>query len=165
MAAKRLRHAEIMVRPTPGVSPFEFTGPPAIDIGASRSPNVLKAKLEGGDLRDHVDFLSQRERDTERCLMAEILRKPEKSQALLRRLQEVVGGECSEAHLRARVAGLPYEPRMMIDVQDRLKQIAKEEPARVAHQSYDCLIRMVGLLTSVCRVWWCPEFPIQEPAA
>ncbi|MBN9521431.1 DUF4297 domain-containing protein [bacterium] len=165
MAAKRLRPAELMLRPTPEARPFEFTEPPTIDIGTARNPNVLKAKLEGGDLKDHVDFLSQRERDTERHLMAEILRKPEKSQALLRRLQEVVGGECSEAHLRARVAGQPYGPRMMIDVQDRLRRIAKEEPARVAHQSYDCLIGMVALLTSACRVWWCPEFPIQEPAA
>ena len=120
MAAKRLRPAELMVRPTPEARPFEFTEPPAIDIGAGRNPNVLKAKLEGGDLKDHVDFLSQLERDTERYLMAEILRKPEKAQALLCRLQEVVGGECSEAHLRARVAGQPYGPRMMIDVQDRL---------------------------------------------
>lgn len=97
--------------------------------------------------------------------MAEILRKPDKSEALIRRLQEVVGSECSEAHLRARVAGSPYGPRMMIDLQDRLKKIAKEEPTRVAHQSYDCLLGMVGLLTSACRVWWCPEFSIQEPAA
>lgn len=165
LAAKRLRPAEVMVRPTPGTCPFEFADAPAIDIAAGRDPAVLKAKLEGGDLKDQVEYLSQRERDAERHLMGEILRRPEKSQSLLRRLQEVVGGECSEAHLRARVAGVPYGPRMMIDVQDRLRRIARDEPRRVDGQSYDCLIGMVGLLTSACRVWWCPEFPVREPAA
>jgi hypothetical protein len=157
MAAKRLRPSEVLVRPTPQTVPFEFTEPPAIDVGVARAPEVLKAKLESGDLADHVEYLSQRARDTERHLMAEILRRPEKSEALLRRLQEVVGGECSEAHLRARLGGLPYGPRMMINVQDRLRRIARDEPARVAHQSYDCLIGMVALLTSACRVWWCPR--------
>lgn len=165
LAAKRLRPAEVMVRPTPGSHPFEFADGPAIDIAAGRDPDVLKAKLEGGDLKDQVEYLSQRERDAERHLMGEILRRPEKSQSLLRRLQEVVGGECSEAHLRARVAGVPYGPRMMIDVQDRLRRIAKDEPRRVDGQGYDCLIGMVGLLTSACRVWWCPEFPVREAAA
>jgi hypothetical protein len=164
MAAKRIRPSEVLVRPTPQAVPFEFTEPPTIDVGVTRDPGVLKAKLDGGDLTDQVDYLSQRERDTERHLMAEILRKPEKSEALLRRLQEVVVGECSEAHLRARLGGLPYGPRMMIDVQDRLRRIARDEPARVAYQSYDCLIGMVALLTNACRVWWCPVFSLQEPA-
>lgn len=70
-------------------------------------------------------------------------------------------GETTEAHLRARRQPTPYGPAMLIDVQDRLRRVAEDRPAAVGHHGYDCLVGMVGLLTSDCRVWWSARFPIE----
>ena len=76
-------------------------------------------------------------------------------------IEQVVLGECREAHLRARQASMPYGPAMMIDVQDRLRRIAREETALIGDHTYECLIGMAGLLTRECVVWWSPRFPIE----
>lgn len=51
MAAKRLLPATLLVRPTAEVRPFEFTGPPAIDISAARNPNVPRRSWKAATSR------------------------------------------------------------------------------------------------------------------
>ena len=168
MSGKKLTVATLMVRPPPGTctKPFRFTAPPKLQLGSASNPSVLKAKLNRGGIGDQFEYLSERERDTELYLMEEATKAPESSPELLRRLEQVVLGECSEAHLTSRTDDeKPFGRPMMVSVLDRLKTVAVGDGQRVGYQSYDCLVGMVGLLTSDCRVWWSARFAIQEAAA
>jgi hypothetical protein len=53
---------------------------------------------------------------------------------------------------------------MLIDAQGRLRRLAQERPADVGYHGYECLVGVAGLLTSECRVWWGPRFPISIEA-
>jgi hypothetical protein len=167
LAAKRLSVVEVMVyRPrSPQPNRFQFPGQPVIQLGGPRRREVLQAKLERGDLAEQVEYLWGRERAVEYNLLGEASQSPEQTLQMLKQLEEVVLGECSEAHLRARTGGEPFGPAMMIAVQDRLRHLANNEPRRVCFQPYDCLIGVMSYLTSDTRVWWSLRFPVQESAA
>jgi hypothetical protein len=124
-----------------------------------------RSKLERGDLGEQFDYLWGRERALEYNLLGEVEQYPEKVLDDLRQLEEVVLGECCEAHLRARAGDDPFGAAMMIAVQNRLRHLAENEPTRVCHQSYDCLIGVMSYLTTDTRVWWSRRFPVQESAA
>jgi hypothetical protein len=145
--------------------PFIFPGTPQIQLGGMPKPHILQAKLEHGKIGDQFDYLRARELAAESHLMEDAHREPKDFPKLLRQLEELVLGECSEAHLRARTAGEPYGDKMLIAVQDRLKYLATKEPKKVFNKSYECLMGLVGLLTTDTRVWWSTRFPIQEAAA
>lgn len=167
LAGKRLVVAEVMAYEGRGgpSAPYVFPGEAGIRLGDHLPPSVLRAKLERGDLADQVDYLRARVRAAEYNLLELAAREPAALPALLRQVEEVVLGECTEAHLRARVGPEPYGPAMMIDVQDRLRGLARDRPAMVGHQPYECLMGVVGMLTTDTRVWWSPRFPVQESAA
>jgi len=167
LVAKKIVVAEVMDYRVYAAAaiPFVFPGPPQIQLGAAPKPHIMKAKLEQGKIGDQYDYLSARERAAEAHLMEDALREPKEFPKKLRQLEELVLGECSEAHLRARTGGEPYGSKMLIDVQDRLKKIAADEPKKAFNKPYDCLIGLVGLLTTDTRVWWSTRFPIQEAAA
>jgi hypothetical protein len=119
-----------------------------------RSPSTISRE-------DQIDYMAERERSAERHLLEDVQRRPERHPELMKQIEQVVLGECQEAHLRARRGDAPYGPAMMIDVQDRLRKIARDETALVGDHSYECLIGMAGLLTRECVVWWSPRFPIE----
>jgi len=167
LAAKCLLVAEVMVyksRLETNV-PYRFPGDPGIRLGDLPRPSILREKLGHGDLADQVDYLSERARAAEYNLIEIATMQSDGFSALLRQVEQMVLGECTEAYLRARVAGEPYGPAMMIDVQDRLRRLSQERPAMVGNLPYECLMGVVGLLTTDTRVWWSPRFPIQESAA
>jgi hypothetical protein len=53
---------------------------------------------------------------------------------------------------------------MLMDAQSRLRELAQNQPTEVGRHTYDCLVGVAGLLTSECRVWWSPRFPISAEA-
>jgi hypothetical protein len=167
LAAKRLLVAEAVVyrTRTPRANGFHFPGQPTIQIGGQPRKEMLQAKLERGDLAEQVEYLWGRERAIEYNLLTNASLEPAKTLEMLKQLEEIVLGECSEAHLRHRVKGEPFGPEMMITVLDRLKHLAEKEPKRVYYQPYDCLIGVMSSLTSDTRVWWSLRFPVQESAA
>jgi hypothetical protein len=167
LIAKKIVVAEVMdyTAFAKAARPFVFPGTPQIQLGGTPKPHILKAKLEQGKIGDQFDYLRTRELAAEAHLMEDALREPEEFPKLLRQLEQLVLGECSEAHLRARASGEPYGEKMLIAVQDRLKHLAKNEPKKVLNKSYECLMGLVGLLTTDTRVWWSTRFPIQEAAA
>jgi hypothetical protein len=144
-----------------GPRSFRYVGESLIELGKASVPTVLEQKLTVGGLADEIDYMAERERSTENHLLEDIQRRPERYPELLKQIEQVVLGECREAHLRARQAAAPYGDDMMIDVQDRLRRIAREETSLVGDQSYECLIGMAALLTRECVVWWSPRFHIQ----
>jgi hypothetical protein len=145
-------------------APFKFPGEPALAIGAPRQGIVLEEKLKRGGLADEVEYMRGRERAAEYHLLEDIDRRSDEYPALLTQLEQMVLGECLEAHLRARQSADPYGPKMMIDVQDRLKRLASERPEMIGNHPYECLMGIAGLLTSECRVWWSPRFVVPEGA-
>lgn len=146
---------------TDGPKPFQFVGKSFIQLGEPRSPAVLEQKLTTGGLTDQIDYMAERERSAENHLLEDVQRRPERYPDLLKQIEQVVIGECREAHLRARRASPPYGPAMLIDVQDRLRRIAREEAPLVGDHGYECLIGMAAMLTRECVVWWSPRFQVQ----
>jgi hypothetical protein len=141
--------------------PFQFVGESLIQLGEPRLPTILEQKLTTGGLADQIDYMAERERSAENHLLEDVQRRPERYPELLKQIEQVVIGECREAHLRARRASAPYGPAMLIDVQDRLRRIAHEEAPLVGDHGYECLIGMAGMLTRECVVWWSPRFQVQ----
>lgn len=170
LAAKRLAVDETVVcRPgAVGASaptiPFAFPGPPELTLGRGVAPSVLAQKLARGGIQDEFDTMAGRARAAEYNLLEDVQRRPEAYPALQRQIEQMVLGECGEAHLRARQSPAPYGAAMLIDVQDRLRRLAAERPAMVGHHQYECLIGMAALLTGECRVWWSARFPVAGEA-
>ena len=162
LMAKRLAVEEIVIYRAAPYPPFQFIGDPTLILGATRSPSVLVQKLEKGGLAEEIDYMRERERAAEYNLMEDVTRRPERYPELLRQLEQLVLGECSEANLRARQGKEPYGPAMLIEVQDRLRRIAREETSLIGQHSYECLVGVAGLLTSECRVWWSPRFVVVD---
>jgi hypothetical protein len=77
-------------------------------------------------------------------------------------IENIVLAECNEAQLRQATTGQPYGQKMMIDVQDRLKGLAKNEASRVHDVPYEILMGMSGLLTEECTVWWSDKFDVNN---
>jgi hypothetical protein len=164
LVAKRLSVNESIVYHAPS-APFQFPGTPALALGVPRQGVVLEEKLQTGGLLQEIDYMRERERAAEYHLMEDATRRPDQYPGLLRQLEQMVLGECVEAHLRARQNAGLYGPAMMIDVQERLKRLANERPEMIGHHPYECLVGVVGLLTSDCRVWWSPRFTIPAGSA
>jgi hypothetical protein len=164
LIAKRLSVNKTVIYRAPSALPatFQFPGAPALALGAPRQGVVLEQKLQRGGLAEEVEYMRERERAAEYHLIEDTTRRPHQYPGLLRQLEQMVLGECVESHLRARQEENPFGPIMMIDVQERLKQLAHERPEMIGHQSYECLMGVAGLLTSDCRVWWSPRFTISE---
>jgi hypothetical protein len=162
LAAKRLPIDRLAAYAAESNGPmmFQYVGESLIELGRLRSPSILRQKLAAGGLEEEVDYMSVRERSAERHLLEDIARRPERYPELANQIEQVVLGECREAHLRAREKPSPYGSAMMIDVQDRLRRTAREEAALVGNHTYECLIGVAGLLTSECVVWWSPRFHI-----
>jgi hypothetical protein len=163
LAAKRLVVMDLIVY-VEDLNPqkFQFIGDSQLRLGDARPAHVLQQKLDAGGLSEELDYMRERERSAERHLLEDVARRPERYPELQRQIEHVVLGECREAHLRARSREAPYGPVMMIDLQDRLKRIAKEETSLIGGHPYECLIGMAGLLTSECKVWWSQRFPITD---
>jgi hypothetical protein len=163
LTVKRLVIESVLVyAPAPdGPNPFRYVGESLIELGKTHAQTVLEQKLAAGGLADEIDYMAERERSTENHLLEDIQRRPERYPELLKQIEQVVLGECREAHLRARQASASYGAAMMIDVQNRLRSIARDETALVGDHSYECLIGMAGMLTRECVVWWSPRFHIQ----
>lgn len=138
----------------------EFVGEPQLALGRPKSDQVLEQKLDRGGLADQVAYMKERELAAEYHLLEDTERRPGLYPQLLRQIEELVLGECSEAHLRARQRAEPYGEAMLIDVQDRLRRIAEQRAAAVGGHDYECLIGVAGLLTSECRVWWSGRFQL-----
>jgi hypothetical protein len=172
LAAKRLQVTTVFTtvgapnRASAVPYPFEFPGTPALALGTAARESVLVQKLaRGGCGPTEIEDLREKERAAEAHLIEDALRHPERYPKLLRQLEAMVFGECSEAFLRASLDDGDFGKRMLVDVQDRLRLLASERPQMIGHKEYECLMGVVALLTTECRLWWSPRFPIGDTAA
>lgn len=121
----------------------------------------FKSKLNRGGLNDYADSLRNQLLSAEAIFLDLATRGPD-GQAQLSQIENVVKAECDAAHLRAAQGATPFGQRMLIEVQDRLKALAKEDPAKAGKQPYEVLMGMAGLLTEACPVWWSERFDMEE---
>ena len=141
---------------------FSFHGEPNLSLGGSRSPSVLEQKLDRGGLIDQLPGIRRLELEAERNLLEDVQRRPEEYPQLQTQVEQMVLQACGEAHLRARLGDSSYGPKMLIDVQDRLRTLANEHPGMVGYHPYECLLGVAALLTSECLVWWSERFPVER---
>jgi len=118
-------------------------------------------KLDRGGLEDYSHSLRNQLLSAEEIFLDLATRGPE-GQAELAQIENVVKAECDAAHLRAAQGSKPFGQRMLIDVQDRLAALAKNEPGKVGKQPYEALMGMSGILTESCLVWWSEKFNLEE---
>lgn len=121
----------------------------------------FRAKLREGGLEDYADSLRNQTLSSEAIFLDLATRGPE-GEAQLAQIENVVKAECDAAHLRAAQGTKPFGQRMLIDVQDRLQGIAKNESAKVGRQPYEALMGMAGILTESCPVWWSEKFDVDK---
>ena len=129
--------------------------------GEARKLGVLGQKFIAAGLAEHLETMQDRTMSAERHLLTMAYGRDD-IEAVLDQLEGIVKGECDDAGLKASLEGEPYGPRMLAQVQDRLRRIAQDDPALVEFQSYQCLIGIAGLLTEACRVWWSEPFAIED---
>jgi hypothetical protein len=149
----------------PAPMSFRFPGEPSLSPGNPAPPTVLEQKLQRGALVEEIAYMRTRELAADYHILEDIERRPDQYPALLQQIEQIVLGVCSEANLRARQNLEPYGPRMMIDVQDRLRHIAKTDALLVGGHPYDCLVGVAAMLTNDCRVWWSPRFQLNREVA
>jgi hypothetical protein len=127
----------------------------------SKDLKRFNQKLMRGGLDDYAHSLRNQTLSAEAAFLDLATRGPE-GQAELTQIENVVKAECDAAHLRAAQGAKPFGQRMLIDVQDRLQRVAKEEAAKVGRQPYEALMGMAGILTESCPVWWSEKFALED---
>lgn len=124
---------------------------------AGKDLKVFCAKLNRGGLEEQAEILRRQTLSAHAALL-ERADRDENGERVVTQIENVVLAECKEAQLRQATPGQPYGQKMMIEVQDRLKGVAKNDASRVHEQPYEILIGMAGLLTEECTVWWSEKF-------
>ena len=122
---------------------------------------VLQKKLIRAGLAARYETMRRRAITAEQDLLERATRQGDPDQELSQ-IENIVLGECDDANLRASVGKAPWGATMLIDVQERLKQISENNPRAVCNVPYEALVGVAGLLTSECKVWWSEEFDLEE---
>jgi hypothetical protein len=128
---------------------------------AGRDLKVFCAKLNRGGLEEQAEIL-RRQTLSAHAALIERAARDEDGDRVVTQIENIVLAECNEAQLRQATTGQPYGQKMMIDVQDRLKGLAKNEASRVHDVPYEILMGMSGLLTEECTVWWSDKFDVNN---
>jgi hypothetical protein len=127
----------------------------------SRDLKRFNQKLKQGGLDDYAHSLRNQTLSAEAAFL-DLATRGAEGQADLAQIENVVKAECDAAHLRAAQGAKPFGQRMLIDVQDRLTILAKNEASKVGKQPYEALMGMTGILTESCLVWWSEKFDLEE---
>ena len=122
---------------------------------------VLKKKLDRGGLGARYEVIRRQVLTAESALL-DVASRPGGGRQKLAQIENVVLAECDDAHLRTSSHQAPFGPAMLINVYDRLKAIAVNNPLKVDRQPYEVLVGVAGLLTSECLVWWSEKFEIED---
>lgn len=152
LRSRELTNPAFRYLPSLTTSPLEQT---------SKDLKRFNQKLNWGGLNDYAHSLRNQTLSAEAAFLDLATRGPE-GQAELTQIENVVKAECDAAHLRAAQGAKPFGQRMLIDVQDRLHRVAKEESHKVGRQPYEALIGMAGILTESCPVWWSEKFNLED---
>lgn len=164
LTAKRITVEDFILRSRELANPtFHYLSSLTTNPLAQTSKDLKRfnQKLQRGGLDDYAHSLRNQTLSAEAAFLDLATRGPQ-GQAELAQIENVVKAECDAAHLRAAQGAKPFGQRMLIDVQDRLHRVAKEEANKVGRQPYEALIGMAGILTESCPVWWSEKFDLEN---
>ncbi len=163
LAAKRITVEDFILRSRELANPA-FCYLPSLTTSplesASKDLKRFNQKLTRGGLDEYAHSFRNQTLSAGAAFLDLATRGPE-GQAELTQIENVVKTECDAARLRASQGAKPFGQRMLIDVQDRLQRVAKEESGKVGRQPYEALIGMAGILTESCPVWWSEQFDLE----
>jgi hypothetical protein len=166
LLAKRITVEEFILRSRELANPH-FRYLPSLTTSplakASKDLKTFQTKLHQGGLDDYADSMRSQLLSSESVLL-DLVTRGEDGKADLTQIENVVKAQCDEARLRAERSPKPYGKQMLIEVQDRLTRVAREEGHKVGKQPYEVLMGMAGLLTESCPVWWSEKFNLEGQA-
>jgi Cap4 dsDNA endonuclease len=148
--------------------PFQYS------INATRVPAkeeikvltpVIEKKFSQGGIREFSGRMIVNALSTESRLISLALRKPDKIDAIINQLENVVLDICDEAKLEAQLnagAGNLYGPQMLSTVKQKMREICATRPAMVYNEQQECLYGLAGILTGECQVWWSDRFDLES---
>lgn len=128
----------------------------SLSLGRESRP-VLKRKMDEGGLNASFEAM-RRKAITAQYALIDLGTRGGEGKKQLSQLENVVLSECDEAYLRAKSQSSFFGTAMLLDVQERMKRIATEEPIKVGGQPYEVLVGVAGLLSDECKVWWSEQF-------
>ena len=164
LIAKRIKTEDVILAIRDAhVSGIHFPSELAsIDLGVTgQKQDVLQKKMSRGGLAARYETMRRRSITAEQELL-DLATRSGSEKEKCSQIENVVLGECDDAHLRASTKQLSFGSSMLIDVQDRLKLIAETDPEKVHHVPYEVLVGVAGLLTSECKVWWSEVFKLED---
>lgn len=146
--------------------PFRYLpGSGYLDLGnATQNTMRLYKKMARGGIAGQFEVMRSRALSAEGHLLGLVHLAPERFDATLNQIVNVVIGECSEAQLQAEGQGEPYGRTMLLEVYRRLREVAYQRPEMVERQPYECLVGVAGLLSGECKVWWSERFDLEDAA-
>ena len=167
LLAKRVTRDDILLVVRDALTTYSYF---PIDLVSIDLPNVrkklgvLEKKMVRGGLGMNYEMMRRRSILAEQSLLELATRGDNASTKKLSQIENVVLGECDDAYLRASntTKDKYYGPPMLINIQDRLKNIAENSPNKAGNASYDILIGVSALLTSECKVWWSEHFHLDD---
>lgn len=162
LLAKRvsIEDARLTVREVKGLLSY-LPSLASLQLGTTaKKLDTLQQKMIHGGLAHHYEMMRRRALSAEQTLL-DLATRPDDGSQTCSQLENVVLGECDNALLRASQHPEPFGDRMLIRVQDDLKKIVDDQPARAHYQDVDFLIGVAGLLTSDCKVWWSKPFKLK----
>lgn len=124
---------------------------------------TLKEKMTKAGLEQNFEAM-RRKALTAEAVLIDVVTRSREGKKHLSQVENVVFFECDEAYLRFSSENEPFGPAMLIDVQNRLKEIAEKQPTKVNNQPYEVLVGVSGLLTDACTVWWSKKFDLEGDA-
>jgi hypothetical protein len=129
---------------------------------AKKNIPILEKKMIRGGLADQIETMRRRALSAEYHFIQKAHTIPDRIDAILDQVVNMVKGECDDALLLASEAPEPFGRGMLADVQRRLRELSKRRPEMVEHETYECLMGVAGLLTGECAVWWSKRFNLEE---
>lgn len=129
---------------------------------AGANMSKLEKKFRQGGLGQLQSEAMRRRALSAEQVMLEFASRPEDGKQRIADLESVVLGECADAELQAKSSTVTWGPTMYLDLQERLRRKAHDDPSSVYRQDGDMLIGVAGLLTTSCQVWWSDHFNLDE---
>jgi len=134
-----------------------------LNLGAAgANMSKLEKKFRQGGLGQLQSEAMRRRALSAEQVMLEFASRPDDGKQRIADLESVVLGECADAEVRAKGLSTTWGPSMYLDLQERLRSKALDDPSSVYRQDGDMLMGVAGLLTTACQVWWSDHFNLDE---
>lgn len=131
---------------------------------AEMPPDTGRAeqKMTQGEITSMSVIAMQDNRASFEWAMARRIQQGRASQADrdYRHLVALIRNEAAEARDVARAAGEPYGSAMLNDIRQRVRAIARDEPATARYMNYQQLLGVATVLSERCDIWWSAEFEL-----